>query len=138
LAPNAAADGQAIANLAKTVKVLNDQSQNFIHLLKGLDNLSIEGHSLLTQQLNAIDFQLTGLAGVTGTLDQQQAAIAALIEQLPNHDMVLHDTTVNRFSQIIDALIVCGIPDGGSTSQAASSCHGAGGSAPGLTKGIKP
>lgn len=126
LAPHAGADGQAIANLSKTVAVLNDQSENFLHLLKGLDNLSVEGHSLLTQELSEVDFQLKSLAGVTGTLNGQQAAIAELVEQLPGHNMTMHDTTVNNFSQIVDSIILCGIPDGGSSSQAASSCHGAG------------
>ncbi|MHB1987341.1 MAG: MCE family protein [Acidimicrobiales bacterium] len=126
LAPHASANAQAISNLAKTVAVLDAQSHNFLHLLRGLDNLSVEGRSLLTRQLDAIDFQFTGLAGVTGTLDQQQAAVAELLREIPKHDMVMHDVTVNRFSQIIDSLIVCGLPDGGATSQAASSCHGAG------------
>ncbi|MHB8246936.1 MAG: MlaD family protein [Acidimicrobiales bacterium] len=126
LAPNARADGRAISNLSKTVAVLNAQSQNFLHFLKGLDTLSLEGHSLLTQQLSRIDFQLTGLAGITRTLNQQQGAIAELLRQLPGHNRALHDTVVNNFSQLLDSLIVCGLPDGGSSSQAASNCHGAG------------
>ena len=132
LAPKASSDALALANLAKTVKVLNDQSTRFVSLLGGLDRLSIEGHSLLTEELGQMDFQLTGLAGVTSTLDHEQGAIARLLQELPGHDMVLHDTTVNRFSQIIDSIIVCGLPDGGSSSQAASNCYGAGSSKGGL------
>jgi phospholipid/cholesterol/gamma-HCH transport system substrate-binding protein len=127
LAPRAGADGEAIHNLARTIGILNAQSQNFLHLLRGLDALSVEGHSLLTDELSQIDFQLSGLAGVTATLNGQQAAIAELVEQLPGHDMVMHDTTVNNFSQVVDSIIVCGLPDGGSSSQAASNCYGAGG-----------
>jgi phospholipid/cholesterol/gamma-HCH transport system substrate-binding protein len=140
LAPNARADAEALSNLSRTVAILNHQSQNFLHLLRGLDHLSIQGHSLMTQEMSQIDFQLTGLAGVTGTLNSEQGAIAELLAQLPGHDMVLHDTTVNRFSQIIDSLIVCGLPDGGSSSQAASNCYGAGGNPPALpsSSGVKP
>lgn len=126
LAPRASSDAEALSNLSRTVGVLKDQSANFLHLLHGLDRLALEGHSLLSQELSEIDFQFSGLAGVTDVLDQQQSAVAELIEQLPNHNAVLHDVTVNRFAQIIDSLIVCGLPDGGSSSQAASSCHGAG------------
>ena len=129
LAPHAAANAQALSNLSKTVSILDAQSQNFIRLLKGLDHLSLQGHSLLTQQLSQMDFQLSGLAGITGTLDHQQAAIATLLEQLPGHNMTLHDVTVNRFSQVINSMILCGLPDGGETSQAASTCHGAGSTA---------
>lgn len=127
LAPRAGADGEAIHNLARTIGILNAQSQDFLHLLHGLDALSVEGHSLLTDELSQIDFQLTGLAGVTATLNGQQAAIAELVQQLPGHDMVMHDTTVNNVSQVVDSIIVCGLPDGGSSSQAASNCYGAGG-----------
>ena len=42
--------------------------------------------------------------------------------------------TVNRFVQVVDSIIVCGLPDGGSSAQAASNCYGAGG----LAKGLKP
>ncbi len=140
LAPHARANAQAISNLSRTVAILRDQSQNFLHLLAGLDHLSVQGHSLMTRELSQIDFQLTGLAGVTSTLDQQQAAIVELLAQLPGHDMALRDTTVNRFSQIVDSIIVCGLPDGGGSSQAASNCYGAGGSPPSLpsTSGVKP
>lgn len=126
LAPHANANAKALSNLSKTIGVLNSQSNNFIHLLKGLDKLSLEGHSLLTQQLSEIDFQLTGLAGISGTINSQQSAVAELLKEIPLHDAVLHDVTVGDFSQIVDSIIVCGLPDGGSSSQAASSCHGAG------------
>jgi phospholipid/cholesterol/gamma-HCH transport system substrate-binding protein len=128
LAPKAAANAEALSNLSRTIGVLNRQSSRFMSLLAGLDHLSVQGHSLLTEELSQIDFQFRGLAGVTGTLNGQQRALAQFLEQLPNHNATLHDVTVNRFSQIIDSLIICGLPDGGSSSQAASSCHGAGGS----------
>ncbi|HLI45492.1 MAG TPA: MCE family protein [Acidimicrobiales bacterium] len=128
LAPHASADAEALSNLARTVHVLRVQSQRLVYLLRGLDRLSVEGHSLLTEQLGEIDLQLTALAGVTTTLDSNQRAIAELLQQLPGHDMTLRDTTVNNFSQVIDSIVVCGLPDGGSSEQAASSCHGAGGS----------
>ncbi len=127
LAPHASANARAIANLSRTVAVLNQQSGRFMSLLRGLDHLSVEGHSLLTDELSQIDFQFRGLAGVTGVLNGQQRALAEFLQQLPGHDATMHDVTVNRFSQIIDSLIICGLPDGGSSSQAASNCHGAGG-----------
>lgn len=126
LAPHAASNARAIANLSRTIGVLNRQSGRFMSLLRGLDHLSVEGHSLLTDELSQIDLQYRGLAGITGTLNGQQAALAQFLEQLPGHNATLHDVTVNRFAQIIDSLIVCGLPDGGSSSQAASNCHGAG------------
>ncbi|MDA8039880.1 MAG: MlaD family protein [Actinomycetota bacterium] len=129
LAPAAAPDTRALARLASTIGVLSRQSGNFVHLLQGLDRLSIEGRSLMEQQLAEIDLQFRGLAGITATLAGQQRAIAQLVEQLPGHNAVMHDVTVNHFVQIVDALIVCGLPNGGGdTTQPAASCHGAGGS----------
>ncbi len=126
LAPKASADARALVNLSRTVRVLNQQSGRFMDLLRGLDHLSTESRSILTEELAQIDFQLRGLAGLTGTLNGQQAAIARLLEQLPGHDATLHDVTVNRFSQIIDSIVLCGLPDGGSTPTGASACYGAG------------
>lgn len=129
LAPKASSNAQAITNLAHTITILNQQSGKFARLLQGLDAVAQQGRSLLEQELAAIDFQFRSLAGVTSTLNGQQSAINTLLANLPGHNMVMHDVVVNRFAQVVDALIVCGLPNGGgNTTQAASSCHGAGGS----------
>jgi len=135
LAPDAKPNAESIARLATTIGILSKQSGNFVHLLQGLDRLSVEGRSILEQQLAEIDLQFRGFASITSLLAQQQRAVAELIDQLPGHNMVLHDVTVNHFAQIVDDLIVCGLPNGGGdTTQAASSCHGAS-ALPGSSKG---
>lgn len=129
LAPDASSNAGAISRLATTLGIMSRRSNDLVHLLQGLNRLSLQGRSLLEQQLAEIDLQFRGLAGITSTLADQQQAIAQLVQQLPGHNQVMHDVTVNHFAQVVDAIIICGLPNGGGdTTQPASSCHGAGGS----------
>jgi hypothetical protein len=50
-----------------------------------------------------------------------------LLEQLPGHDSVLHSVTVGDFGQIVNDLIICGLPHGGETSQPTQTCAARGG-----------
>jgi phospholipid/cholesterol/gamma-HCH transport system substrate-binding protein len=139
LAPDAKPNADSLARLATAIGILSKQSDNFVHLLQGLDRLSLQGRSILTEQLAEIDLQFHGLATITQLLAHQQAAVTELIDQLPGHNLVMHDVVVNHFAQIVDALIVCGLPNGGGdTTQPASSCHGAGNSSSALPGGSKP
>lgn len=127
LAPHAQANAEALARLATAVGIISKDSGNFVGMLQGLDHLAIQGRSIMEQQMSEIDLQFRGLATLASTLAGQQQAIAELLAELPGHNTVMHDAVVNHFAQIVDALILCGLPNGGgNTSQAASTCYGAG------------
>jgi phospholipid/cholesterol/gamma-HCH transport system substrate-binding protein len=122
LAPNAAANALSLTNLAKATTVLAQNSQRFLQLLGALDKLAVTGRGILENYLPGIDLQLEGLDRVTAALADRQQALGLLLEYLPAHDKVLHNVVVNNFVQIVNDLIVCGLPGGGSSSQAASTC----------------
>jgi phospholipid/cholesterol/gamma-HCH transport system substrate-binding protein len=128
LAPSASTDAQALANLSQTVSVLQSQSTQFINLLQALDNLSIQGHSLLGESLPQIDDELAALASTAGELAAHQQDIALLIQNLPYYNQAANGATMHDFIQVFEDIIVCGIPGGGEDdSSPATTCAPSGG-----------
>lgn len=122
LAPNSAANASAIANLARTTTVLAQNTGRFETLLAALDNLATEGRAILEHYLPGLDLQFQGLAQVTRALADRQQALGLLLQYLPLHNAVLHRVIANHFLQIVNDLIICGLPRGGTNAQAASTC----------------
>lgn len=122
MAPTSGPDAQAIANLSGTVKVLSANSAQFEKLLQSLDDVSQQGATILSNQYPQIVDQLQALAAVGRQLAQHQQDLAQLLEWLPQHDATMTESVRNNFLQILNNLIVCGVPGGGSQSTPANSC----------------
>lgn len=136
LAPDAASNAEAIGNLARATGVLATQSGRFVQLMGALDQLAVQGRGILENYLPGLDLQLEGLDHVTSALAARQQDLGLLLQYLPGHDATLHDLTVGDFAQVVNDLIVCGLPGGGSSPQAASTCGpGSGGPSVGGTGG---
>ncbi len=128
LAPSAQADAQAISNLSATVQVLQGQSTQFINLLQALDNLSVQGHSLLGNSLVQIEDELRSLSAVSGSLAAHQQDLALLIQNLPYYNQAANGATMHDFIQVFEDIIVCSIPNGGENdSSPATTCAPNGG-----------
>jgi phospholipid/cholesterol/gamma-HCH transport system substrate-binding protein len=127
LAPSSSADAQAVSNLAQTVSILAQQSGRFTDLLQALNGVSTQGRSLLETYFPQINDQLTALAAVANQLGAHQQDLIGLLHNLPLHNTTLPKDVVNNFVQVLDNLIVCGIPGGGGDpSSAAATCGSAG------------
>ncbi len=122
LAPHAAADAAAVGSLAQATTVLANETTRFDTLIGSLNQLALAGRGILENYLPAIDLQLLGLDKVTQALADRQSDLAMLLEYLPAHDSVLSGVTRDKFAQVVNSLIVCGVPDGGSSAQASESC----------------
>ena len=122
MAPTSGPDAQAIANLSATVKVLSANSAQFEKLLQSLNDVSQQGATILSSEYPRIVDQLQALAAVGNQLAQHQQDLAQLLEWLPQHDATMTESVRNNFLQILNNLIVCGIPGGGSQSTPANSC----------------
>ena len=127
LAPDARSDAQSISNLAKTTAVLAQQSSQFEQLLQSLDDLAVQGHSILSTGLSQTEDQINALAAVAGQLAQHQKDLAVVLEELPGHNTALADLTVNNYAQILEDIIVCGVPGAGEGKTADSACTPSGG-----------
>ena len=122
LAPTSGPDAQAFSTLSQTVSVLASDATRFESLLQSLDNVSTQGDSILSNYFPQVTDQLKALAAVSGQLAQHQQDLANLLEYLPMHDATMSSSTRNDYLQILNNLIVCGIPGGGSTPTPAFSC----------------
>lgn len=122
MAPTSGPDAQAITNLSQTVKVLAANSAQFEKLLQSLDDVSQQGATILSSEYPQIVDQLQALEAVASQLAQHQQDLAQLLQWLPQHDEAMTAVVRNNFLQILNNLIVCGIPNGGSGSTAANTC----------------
>ncbi len=122
LAPTSGPDAQAITNLSQTASVLSASSAEFEKLLQSLDSVSQQGATILSSEYPQIVDQLRALEAVASQLAQHQQDLAQLLQWLPQHDQAMTQVVRRNFLQIMNNLIVCGIPGGGSGSTAASTC----------------
>jgi phospholipid/cholesterol/gamma-HCH transport system substrate-binding protein len=113
LGPNSDANALALANLARTTAVLDDQRTRFVNLLASLDTVSRQGVTLLATQLPQIADQLLALRTTTQALANQQKALGNILKYLPLHNAALAGSTVNDFIQVLNDFIICGVPGGG-------------------------
>jgi len=127
LAPDAGSDAQAVTTLSQTTGVLATQAGRFENLLQSLDDLSTQGRGLLEAYLPQIDDDLTGLATTTQALQASEGDLGKFIDGLPGHNAATKAATVQDELQVLDDIIVCGLPGGGANAAIASqSCGGAG------------
>lgn len=122
LAPTSGADAQAIANLSSTAKVLAQNSARFEQLLSSLEGVSKQGSTILQSEYPQIVDQLKALEAVSSQLASHQQDLAQLLEWLPAHDASMSESVRDNFLQILNNLIVCGIPGGGAGHTAATTC----------------
>jgi phospholipid/cholesterol/gamma-HCH transport system substrate-binding protein len=123
LAPNSSANAQALTTLSKTVAILAQNSTQFETLLSSLNNLSIQGRSIIETYYPQIVTQLNTLEAVSAQLSEHQADLAGILEELPIHNTALPSSVRNGFVQLYENIIVCGIPGGGENdSSPAFSC----------------
>ena len=120
LAPSSSADAQAVTNLAQTVSILAQQSGRFTDLLQALNGVSTQGRSLLETYMPQINDQLTALGAVANQLGAHQQDLLGLLHSLPLHNTSVPKDVVNNFVQVLDNLIVCGIPGGGADPSSAA------------------
>lgn len=131
LAPGAQQDAEAITNLAQTTVVLAQESGRFAQLLQSLDKLSSQGRSILETYFPQITDQLQALAATSGALAQHQQDLAGVLKYVPLHNATAQAVTVDNYLQVLNNVIVCGIPNGGEDpGSPAATCKGSGGIEP--------
>lgn len=127
LAPSAQADAQSVSNLAQTTTVLAQQSNQFVTLLQALDHVAAQGHSLLAHGLPQTEDQIRALSAVAHELASHQQALATILKELPLHNAMTSGATVNDYIQVLDDIIVCGVPGGGAGTSPSDTCNPSGG-----------
>jgi phospholipid/cholesterol/gamma-HCH transport system substrate-binding protein len=123
-APAAQSQVQAIANLSQTTRVLNDQANRFADLMSSLSNLSVQSLGILNTYLPQIDNQFSVLRSVTQAVADRQFDLGQLLVYASQHNINVSGGIKNKFGQVLNDIIVCGVPGGGEQpNDPASSCH---------------
>jgi phospholipid/cholesterol/gamma-HCH transport system substrate-binding protein len=123
-APAAQSQVNAIANLAQTTRVLNDQANRFGDLLSSLSNLSVQSLGILNTYMPQINRQFSALSSLTGAVNNRQNDLGQLLIYASQHNINVSGGIKNDFGQILNDLIVCGVPGGGEQpNDPAASCH---------------
>ena len=113
LAPNSAANADALTTLSQTVAILAQQSGQFENLLQAINNLSVQGRSILETYYPQIMTQLQSLQAASAELSQNQGDLAGILEELPANNSALPNSVRGGYLQLYENIIVCGLPGGG-------------------------
>ncbi len=113
LAPQTGANGEALANLKDTLRILNDNDAAFYALVRSLDRVADDGNRILARHLDDITTQVRGLRDVTDAVADEQAALAGLLENLPRHNTTVPLSERNNFIHVLLDVVLCGVPGGG-------------------------
>lgn len=127
LAPASGQDAAAVTTLAQTTSLLADQSQRFDHLLQSLQDLSVQGRGILESYIPQIDDELAGLASTSQALAATESDLGKLIDGIPGHNAAVKSATVDHQLQVLDDLVVCGLPGGGANAAVPAQTCGGGG-----------
>ncbi len=122
LAPNSLSDAQALSNFSDTTAVLAKESNDFNTLIQSLNDLSVQGKSILGNYSADINTQLQELYSLSSILASKQYELGDIIANLPKYETDISSVVKDRYLQLVSTLILCGVPGGGSSSHGASSC----------------
>lgn len=113
LAPNVAANADAMSNLNETMGILNENDERFFALVRSLNRLADDGNRTLTKYLGQIRTQVKGLRDVTDAVADEQGSLADVLTYAPEHNEALPQGVRNKFVQALLDVILCGVPGGG-------------------------
>lgn len=113
LAPQTGPNGEALANLKETLRILNENDEAFYDLVRSLDEVADDGNRILSEHLDDITLQIRGLRDVSDSVADEQAALAGVLENLPRHNETVPLAQRNNFIHVLIDVVLCGVPGGG-------------------------
>jgi phospholipid/cholesterol/gamma-HCH transport system substrate-binding protein len=122
LAPDAQANAQAITNLAQATSVLAAQSNQFVALLQSLDTLASQTRAILDTGLPDIETQVASLQATAEQLAANQTQLAELLQVVPAANANLAAGSYQHEVQVLNNIIVCGVPGLGEGTAPTNTC----------------
>lgn len=111
--PNAEAHADALQNLSEATRILAEERVALMDLLQSLRDLSVEGREILDAHMERMQRQLNGLRVVTDVLRERQRELGLLLENVPIHNETTSTALVDDYAQVLNDIILCGVPGGG-------------------------
>lgn len=127
LAPKAQQDAAAVTQLDQATQVLAQQSNQFVSLLRSLNTLATQTRAILDTGLPDIEDQVAALEATAAELAAHQQQLAQLLQEVPAANSNLADATYEHEVQILQNIIVCGVPGLGEGSAPTNTCTPNGG-----------
>ena len=111
LASHAAAQARSIANSAKALNVLRDESDHLITAVKALVRLALGSRAILDRHEAQMGRFFAQMHVILGVLRSEQASIAGALKWAPFHNRNTQLVDFMQFNQVLQDFIVCGMND---------------------------
>lgn len=111
LATQAEAHAQAVANSARGIRMLRDESGRLTEAIRSLARLSIGARSILEEHSDEMGRFFAQMRVILGVLRSEQASVEKLLTWAPGHNRNTQTTEYEQFVQVIQDFVVCGIND---------------------------
>jgi len=122
LAPDAQTNAEAITNLAQATSVLAQQSNQFVALLQSLNTLASQTRAILDTGLPDIEEQVASLQATAEQLAANQTQLAQLLQVVPAANANLAAGSYQHEVQVLNNIIVCGVPGLGEGTAPTNTC----------------
>ena len=111
LASHASAQSRSIANSAKALGVLKDESDRLVTAVKALVRLALGSRAILDRHAAQMGRFFAQMRVILGVLRSEQASIAGALKWIPFHDRNTQLVNFMDFNQVLQDFIVCGMND---------------------------
>ena len=111
LASHASAQARSIANSAKALGVLKDESDHLVTAVKALVRLALGSRAILDRHSAEMGRFFAQMRVILGVLRSEQASIAGALKWAPYHNRNTQLVDYAQFNQVLQDFIVCGMND---------------------------
>jgi len=111
LARHASAQAASVANSAKSLDVLRDESDKLIVAVKALVRLAHGARAILDRHSNEMIRFFRQMRVILGVLKSEQASIAGTLRWAPRHNRNTQLVDYQQFNQVLQDFVVCGMND---------------------------
>lgn len=111
LAPNIDVHARSVANTARSLRVLREESQELTAAIRSLDRLAIGGRAILDAHADEMDRFFGQMRSILRVLDEERAALRRFLRFAPLHNRNTQVTDFQQFVQVYQDFIICGLND---------------------------
>jgi phospholipid/cholesterol/gamma-HCH transport system substrate-binding protein len=111
LATRAGAHARATANTARSIEVLEEESDRLERAIRSLNRLAVAGEDFLIDHADEMGRFFHQMRVIMGVLRQEQDSIIQILRWAPHHNRNLQTTEYRDFVQVYQDFIVCGLND---------------------------
>ena len=101
----------SIANTARSLRVLREESEELTAAIRALDRLAVGGRGILEAHRDEMDRFFHQMHVILRVLDEEQGSIVQFLRWAPLHNRNTQITEFRDFVQVYQDFIICGLND---------------------------